>query len=386
MATRFAFPRFGDVRLDTEAAAARHAIVIPTLLAAFMLMVGFTTARMAGIDNTSLFAPYVTIACIVTVLSAWLYIFIAFARLALKLADNPCARVWEDVRARAPLLLLPMLVFPLFLAGYTSAKTSIPFLVGYRWDAFWSHADVLVFGDDAWKIAHSWLGTSNVKLWEMLYTVAWGLGLLLFKSNVALYASPRRVGVIFTAMLLTWMIGGWLMAYLMSATGPIFAHLVDTNLGEHYAPLRSELDALLTSDSSIRLTQDYLAKEIDSLVAVKGGGISAMPSMHIGAVTIAVLSARGTRWLIPAIAFWITIFVGSAYFGYHYWVDGIVAALVACVAWKIAEACFPDEQPDEPGNRRRQSLFGRARALPVVVRRTLFQPRAANSDSEHNRR
>ena len=34
------------------------------------------------------------------------------------------------------------------------------------------------------------------------------------------------------------------------------------------------------------------------------------------------------------------IFVGSAYFGYHYWIDGIVAAGVAGVSWKCSTAYF----------------------------------------------
>jgi hypothetical protein len=71
--------------------------------------------------------------------------------------------------------------------------------------------------------------------------------------------------------------------------------------------------------------------------------------MHIGAATIYVLSARGTKWLGPAIAFWVIIFVGSAAFGYHYWIDGIVGAAVAFPCWRLAEACFP-ERPGRSDN------------------------------------
>ena len=65
-----------------------------------------------------------------------------------------------------------------------------------------------------------------------------------------------------------------------------------------------------------------------------------MPSMHLGAVSIYVLAASKTRWLIPAILFWLIIFVASAYFGYHYWVDGLVAAAVAVGGWCASEAYF----------------------------------------------
>jgi membrane-associated phospholipid phosphatase len=62
-----------------------------------------------------------------------------------------------------------------------------------------------------------------------------------------------------------------------------------------------------------------------------------MPSMHLGVASIYVLAARKTPWLAPAILFWLIIFVASAYFGYHYWVDGIVAAAVAAMCWAAAE-------------------------------------------------
>ena len=332
--------------LGGNISAGRKVLLLPALLAATMLAVGFTTARIAGLDPSSVFAPYLAASLVFTGLSAMVYVFISLAQLARRLADDPMKSVWEDLRAKAPMLLLPTLIFPLFLAGFTMAKSAIPFLVGYRWDGFWADADKLIFGDDAWRIAQRLLGTKHLGLWETVYSTSWAAGLLLYKANVALYAKPRRAGIIFTAMMFTWLFGGWFLAYAMSATGPVFAHLVDPSLADRFAPLRATLDASLGADSSIRLTQAYITKAMDLPMVVKGGGISAMPSMHVAAVTIYLLSARGTKWLAPAIAFWIMIFLGSAYFGYHYWVDGIVAAAVAWACWGLAEACF-GERPAE---------------------------------------
>jgi hypothetical protein len=331
---------------DTEGFTGRQALMIPALLAGIMLVVGFTAARASGVDWTGLSVPYLTAIFVITILSVMVYVFITAARLARRLADNPVSLIWEEVRAKTPMLLLPMLIFPLFLIGFTAAKTAIPFLVGYHWDAIWAETDKLVFGDDAWRIAHRLLGTRFQAIWEALYSVIWAGTLLIYKANVAIYARPRRVGVIYSAMLLTWLVGGWFLAYSLAATGPIFVHLVDPSLADRFAPLRSTIDATLSADSSTRLTQAYLAQAINLPVAVKGGGISAMPSMHIAAVSIYVLSARGTKWLAPAIAFWIMIFLGSAYFGYHYWVDGIAAAAIAWACWTFAEACFR-ERPAE---------------------------------------
>ena len=343
MASRFAFPRLGDLSFGqpgSEAAAGRLAIILPALLAAAMLVIGFTIADIAGIDGSGLFAPYLSVSFAFTLLSLLAYAFIAFALLARAKADNPIPRVAGDLAAKAPILLLPALVFPLFLVGFTTAKTAIPFLVGYEWEAFWADADKLLLGEDAWRITHAWLGTDSMRAWELLYSATWGAMLMAYMANIALYARTRTVGIVYTAMLATWLIGGWLMAYATSAAGPIFAHLVDPSLADRFAPLRAALDASLQPDGSTRFTQIYLAEAIDSTIAVKGGGISAMPSMHIAAVSIYVLSARGTKWMWPAIAYWLIIFIGSAHLGYHYWVDGLAAAAIAWVCWKLAERCF----------------------------------------------
>ena len=241
--------------------------------------------------------------------------------------------------------MLPTLVFPIFLVGFTTAKSSIPALVGYRWDAFWADADAIIFGIDAWKIPHAVLDPDYMGVWGLLYATVWFLVLGLFKANVVIYAAPRRIGVIYTAMLGTWLVGGWFFAYCFSAAGPIFAHLFDVSLAERFEPLRDAIYNSKGQGGAIRLTQEYLTVAMYSSVAVEGGGISAMPSMHLGAASIYVLAARGTRWLAPALAFWMIIFVGSAYFGWHYWVDGIVAAGIARGCWALAEAIFSESHP-----------------------------------------
>lgn len=347
MATRFAFRSFGNESLDREAAAARLALMLPALLATVMLVAGLSIGRFAGIESGGLFAPYFIGAAAFTVLSLLFYIFVAFCRLAGKLAENPVASVWTDLRKKAPLLLLPVIIYPVFLTGFTTTKCSIPIVVGYRWEVFWADADTALFGRDAWEISHALLGAKYGRYLDFFYSTAWVPVLMLFKSNVAIWATPRRAGIIFTAMMLTWIIGGWLGAYAMSAAGPVFAHLFDPALADRFAPMHLALEAIMPADSTTRLTQAYLVETLSQSGAVKGGGISAMPSMHIGAATIYILAARGTKWLLPAIGFWAIIFLGSAYFGYHYWVDGVVAALIALVCWRIAEIWFR-ERPKFP--------------------------------------
>jgi membrane-associated phospholipid phosphatase len=148
------------------------------------------------------------------------------------------------------------------------------------------------------------------------------------------------VGIYFTALLGAWLIGGCFMAYAFSAAGPVFASIFDPSLAERFRPLRDVLAQTL-GNRSIGMAQQYLVIAArETHVAVKGGGISAMPSMHIATVTIYVLAARGTKWLLPACLFWILIFIGSGYFGFHYWADGLVGAAVSVCCWQAAVAIY----------------------------------------------
>ena len=331
--------------LETDAAGElshRAVLVAPAILCAMMLAVGLATALASGVNGLGLIVPYFAAAWGALATSILVFSFIVIAGLARKRAERPLREVVGRVRERAVLLLLPALVFPLFLVGFTTSKTAIPFLVGFRWDSFWADVDAVIFGGDVWKLTHGVFGKSSVPVWEWFYTIAWGYVLMFSKALVPLFASPRRVAVFFTAMLGTWFFGGWLTAYAVSAAGPVFAHLVDPGLADRFEPLRAALAGGLVDGGSVSRTQAYLANAIVTAEAVRGGGVSAMPSMHLGAASIYLIAAWRTKWAIPAAAFWAIIFIGSGYFGYHYWVDGIIAAGIAYLCWKAAENLFAD--------------------------------------------
>jgi hypothetical protein len=318
----------------------RAFFVLPSILCASMVLCAFVTGQLAGISSTHLLLPYFSTSIAITIISTLLTIFWWVLRLARAQADTPLRIIRSRLKQRAPYLLLPAIVFPLFLASYTAVKTAIPFLAGYSWDPFWADADRLLFGQDAWRIAYSWLGTSAALPLEWFYTVAWGLTLMFILALVPLNAAPRFTTMFYSAMMATWLLGGVAFAYLFSAAGPVFAHLTNSNPHDQFADLRVFLGSSLPPSSPIRLTQTYLASALQSHVAVKGGGISAMPSMHLGVASTYVFAAKRTRWFAPAMLFWLTIFVASAYFGYHYWIDGIAAVLLAAVLWRVSEAIF----------------------------------------------
>lgn len=330
--------------------------LLPIILCASMAVTAAITVDMARIDVSRLLSysecANVTLLCVLG------FIFFEVAKLAVARADAPLMAVKERLSDRWLLMLLPGVVLPIFLMGYTAAKCAIPYLVGYTWDGFWAHADRLLFGEDVWRIARAMLGTSHETMWEYYYSVGWGSVFLVVANAVAFYGSRRLVGTYFTAMLGTWFFGGCLLAYAFSAAGPVFAPLFDPGLAPRFEPLIQLMNASVGS-SPISTSQHYLQIAAQNHVAAKGGGISAMPSMHLGSAAVYVLAARRTKWLVPALAFWVTIFIASGYFGFHYWVDGIAAALVAAACWLAAEAFY------SPGARFRR-IFIRTSRLEVL--------------------
>jgi len=309
----------------------------PLLLCSAMVGCAFVAAQLAGVSSRLLFVPYFSSSLAITFVSLLLTVFWWAFQLARRGADSPLRRIGENLEERVPYLLLPAAIFPLFLVSFTTVKTAIPFLVGYSWDPFWAQADRLLFGDDGWRIAQHWFGRGSAVWLEWFYSVGWGLALVFVMALVPLNATPRFTGKFYVAMMATWLAAGVVLAYLFSAAGPVFAHLVNSDRADQFIDLQRFLNSSLGQNSPIRLTQHYLGSALYSHVAVKGGGISAMPSVHLGAASIYVLGARRTLWFIPSVLFWIIIFICSAYFGYHYWIDGIVAAIIAAACWTAAE-------------------------------------------------
>jgi membrane-associated phospholipid phosphatase len=323
----------------TEDVSNSRALIFPLALSALMVLFGATTASLARLDIRPLVAPYFSTAGAVTLLTLLVVIFIEIAKLARVRAPRPVQTIVGMLRTRVLLLLLPALLLPAFLVGFTAAKSSIPVLVGYTWDSFWANADLFIFGDDPWRITHRVFGSESLWIWQWFYVVGWGGSQFVVATIVPLYASRKLIGTFFTAAFATWLIGGGILAYSFSAAGPVFANLFDPTLTWRFAPLR-ELLASTLGNGPIAMTQHYLAGAVHGHVAIEGGGVSAMPSIHVAGVAIYVFASRRTIWFYPCILFWLIIFIASAYFGYHYWVDGIVGTIIAWLCWAASSKLY----------------------------------------------
>lgn len=318
----------------------RDALLPPLALCGAMLLIASGLSAISGVDGRKLFAAYLSGALFMTFVCVMLWSILEVGAMVIARENKPLEVMRRKLPARLELIVLPALVAPIFLAGFSTAKIAIPFLVGYHWETFWAEADRVLFGVDAWRITHALLGPSLTAPLAFIYTYAWSLSLASTQAFVAIYGGRRLVGTFFTAMLLTWIVGGCLMAYAVSAAGPIFAGLGDPDLVARFAPLHAQLSATLAPDSAILRTQAYLFETVGNRIAAGGGGISGMPSMHVAEMAIFIMAARRTRWFWPAVALWALIFIGSVHFGYHYALDGVAGTLIAMLCWKVADSYF----------------------------------------------
>ena len=87
-----------------------------------------------------------------------------------------------------------------------------------------------------------------------------------------------------------------------------------------------------------RASAGYLFGAYSGQTPLLGGGISAMPSMHVAIVTLNLCLYTGVnRWLaIPTGAYAVLVLIGSVHFGWHYAIDGYVSIAAVLALWWLA--------------------------------------------------
>jgi hypothetical protein len=216
---------------------------------------------------------------------------------------------------------------------FQSLKQSLGAVRGFPWDERLAVLDRTLHGGPAWHWFTFILDRpSLLKTVDVLY-VGWFLSLV--ATLVWLCWTRRRMlrRQALLAFLFLWIGGGTLVAWGFASAGPCYRAAVDPDAAALIARLDASGSALIARQNQAGVWDGFLRDHW-----LPFGGVSAMPSLHVGlAFLVALIVTRRNRAL--AVALWcyaMVIQVGSVVLAWHYAIDGYAGALCAWGAWSLA--------------------------------------------------
>jgi hypothetical protein len=165
-------------------------------------------------------------------------------------------------------------------------------------------------------------------LWFLLM-----FGVFLWQSGSL--TRPHTRMQFFLTFILIWAILGNFLAILLSSAGPVYYARV-TGLASPFQPL---MDYLYAADKIVPVMALDVQEQLWGSYARNGlatlGGITAMPSMHVAtSLSFALVGYAHNRKLGHLLlAFTFIVQIGSVHLGWHYAIDGYVAAIGTLLVW-----------------------------------------------------
>lgn len=234
---------------------------------------------------------------------------------------------------------LPIVIaFLFFMAAFTSLKTMIPLVQPYDWDQTFMAFDRLIhLGRDPWTLIQPLLGYPIVTfavnvLYNLWFPVMFAV---LYWQAFSLKDDTLRQRY-FLSFFLCWIVNGTVLAMLLASVGPCFYGEMLPAAENPYGDLMVYLrHAHETYPIWALGTQEMLWGFYSNDELGFGGGIAAMPSLHVAVAFLnALIGYKVNRTLGHGLAaFCVVIFLGSVHLGWHYAVDGYLAVLVTAAIW-----------------------------------------------------
>ena len=237
---------------------------------------------------------------------------------------------------------LTSLIFPFFL---TFKELVLP-TRGFVWDRSFAHWGRLLFGTSPWTLTHHVFGNpTGARVLDLSYRFWLPFMFGLPAVSAVLFADARLRLRIVTTWTLCWILIGTIAAWYFASAGPCY---FNTFIGPDpdYADLLRRLAAIGKQASAQGHTiavlqfQPGLVEIYRARALASGGGISAMPSVHVAMASLfALVGFRINRWLGWAfVGFVMMVWIATVFFGWHYIVDGPVGIAMMFAIWKLAKA------------------------------------------------
>ena len=236
--------------------------------------------------------------------------------------------------SRLPALVLCLVAILFLHTGFLMFKTSMPSIVPYFADPFFARLDVAMHGADPWVWTHEVGGRWATVNLLPVYMAIWAApALFLPMIVVALDKDEARSNRFAILYVVGWIVLGNAVALAGLSGGPVYYDRIEG--GERFAELTRSLVDIGVAGSPIGALQETLWRLYDEGSPALGGGISAFPSVHVGAATVfGLYLVERSKWLIPvALAFVGTILFLSVFIGYHYAVDGYFSIALVMGVW-----------------------------------------------------
>ncbi|MEO7271576.1 MAG: phosphatase PAP2 family protein [Vicinamibacterales bacterium] len=229
-------------------------------------------------------------------------------------------------------VLLAMLAVPV-QTTFQSLKQSLGVVRGFPWDERLAAIDSAIHGGPAWHLFGFILDHPAIlKTIDVLY-VGWFLALLATVVWLCWTRSRllRQQGLL--ALLFLWIGAGTLAAWGFASAGPCYRAAVDPDAAALLARLDASQSAMIARQNQLGVWDGFVAERWLTF-----GGVSAMPSLHVGlAVLVALIVTRRNRYIGAALwAYAAIVQVGSVVLAWHYGIDGYAGALCAWGAWALA--------------------------------------------------
>ena len=261
--------------------------------------------------------------------------------------DKPISWLIKDMRntfiynhKRALSSILTVFCVTYFAATFTFMKEMIPHINPFSWDVTFAGMDRAIHGGvDPYVLLAPFFGNPFMtKLADAAYSFWFVLIYFTLYVTCADTDNPDRRNTFLFSFLLTWILGGTILAILLSSVGPVYYQAF--GYGEQFLPLMESLKGFnevfsLTALEFQGMLLDGYQGNGDSHIK----GISAMPSMHVAMSWIIAFHGLKIQKVLgwALVAFAILIQLSSVHLGWHYAIDGYLGFIVAIVCWIFAK-------------------------------------------------